>query len=48
MGVFRLRDPLFPILGFLTPVQGGRIRNGSLEIDLVFVQLTGFDEINRV
>ena len=27
MGVFRLRNPLFPILGFLAPVQGGRIRN---------------------
>ena len=26
MGVFRLRNPLFPILGFLAPVQGGRIR----------------------
>ena len=25
-GVFRLRTPLFTILGFLTHVQGGRIR----------------------
>ena len=31
MGVFRLRNPLFPILGFLAPVQGGRIRNASQE-----------------
>ena len=26
MEIFRLRNPLFPILGFLAPVQGGRIR----------------------
>ena len=30
MGVFRLRNPLFPVLGFLTPVQGGRIRKPHL------------------
>ena len=29
MGVFRLRNPLFPILGFWTPVRGGRIRKLS-------------------
>ena len=26
MGAFDFRNPLFPILGFLTPVVGGRIR----------------------
>ena len=29
MGVFGLRNPLFPILGILTPVQGRRVRNPS-------------------
>ena len=36
MGVFRLRNPLFLILGILTPVQGRGVRN------LRCVQLAGF------
>ena len=45
MGVFRPRNPLFPILGILTPVGGGRVRKprGSL-LDfcaLIFVPMFG-------
>ena len=38
--VFQLRNPLFPILGFFTTVQGGWIRNANLKV-LFLVRICG-------
>ena len=41
MGVFWLRNPLFPILRFLTPVQGGRIRKTKIQPKVFLTEVFG-------